>query len=413
MNLVYVTSTYPSLTETFVAREIDQVVKAGHKVTICILKPNVLESSSKAICVKGVVERRFTHNIFLLLISLLRTVYKKPAPLIKILLESISTSIRKPARMHHIFFLLISAIWFSNIRELKDTEYIHCHFLHTESIVTRWLGILLNVPYGVNAHIVRIRFDRKLISGIVKNASLCFGDTFETVNHLKNLDSNNVNLIRNSINTENIEYKSPQSRYESSGYPLILAVGSLIHAKGFHVLIRACADLAEKKKNFLCRIIGEGIERENLERLINELGIQEKIELPGAVSFNELVEQYKKATIFVMSSTPSPVGTDGLPTVIIEAMAMGLPVIGTNHAAIPEIIENNRTGLLVQPNNPISLSLAISELISNLELCSQLSRNAREKVETEFDVRSNSTQIIKMMGIAILEAENGKIGFKY
>ena len=94
-------------------------------------------------------------------------------------------------------------------------------------------------------------------------------------------------------------------------------------------------------------------------------------------------------------------------------MAMGLPVIGTNHAAIPEIIENNRTGLLVQPNNPISLSLAISELISNLELCSQLSRNAREKVETEFDVRSNSTQIIKMMGIAILEAENGKIGFKY
>jgi glycosyltransferase involved in cell wall biosynthesis len=402
MNIVYVTSTYPSLTETFVSREIEQVIQAGNNVAICILKPFVPETSAKAMCVKDALEIRFTFNVISILISLVRTIITKPASFFKCFTEAIISSIRKPSRAHHIFYLFMSAIWFTHHKELKNIEYVHCHFLHTESIATRWLSVLMNVPYGLSAHIVRIRFDRKLISQVVKSASVCIGDTEETISLLKDLGNTNVTFIRNSIDIDRVEYISPDIRWNSINTPVILATGSLLQMKGFHILISACAQLKKNGYKFQCRIIGEGVERDNLEKQIKELNLKKIVQLPGSVSISELFDEYKRATVFVMPSIPSHAGTDGLPTVIIEAMASGLPVIGTNHAAIPDMVINRETGLIVEPENPESLALAITEIFSAKDLYYKFATKGREKVEREANIRKNNTRLMKVIQAAII-----------
>lgn len=397
MDIVYVTSTYPSLTETFVARAIERVVKAGNNVTICILKPFIPETAAKAMRVENVLEIRFTYNFISLLINLLKIIITKPNRFFKCVAEVMMTSFRKPSKAHYIAYLFMSVVWFAGRRELKYSEYVHCHFLHTESIATRWLSILLNVPYGLNAHIVKIRFDRHLIGQVVRNASVCVGDTRETFSLLKKLGNQHPTFVRNGIDVSNIAYIAPDLRRKGNEIPVILAVGSLLHVKGFHVLIAACAQLNKMGFEFMCRIIGEGVERKYLERLISDNDLTDKVFLPGAVTISELYTDYKKATVLVMPSVPSPVGTDGLPTVIIEAMASGLPVIGSNHAAIPELVLHGETGIIVEPDEPNSLAMAIKEMLANEVLYHKYAVNGREMIEKEFDINKNSARIIQLM----------------
>ena len=401
MNIAYITSQYPSLTETFVARAIERIALSGHKVTICILKPFIPKNSRKAIRLKDVFEVRFTYNIILIVFCLFRIMVTKPKRLSICFKEAIISCLRNPSRAHHIFYLLMSAVWFSCQSKVKTIEYIHCHFLHTEAIATRWLSILLNVPYGINAHIVRVRFDNKQIGKIVRNASVCIGDTKETLSLLNRLGGKNITFIRNSIDVENIKNISPDKRWRNSNNPLILAAGSLLHLKGFHVLISSCAMLEKMGFDFTCRIIGEGEERENLQKMIVDNNLAEKVTLSGSASISELFEEYKRATLFVMPSVPSSVGTDGLPTVIIEAIATGLPVIGTNHAAIPDMVINEETGLIVNPDDPKALAEAIKRLSSDKNLYFKCSVNGRDKVEEESNIRINSARLQKLMQATI------------
>lgn len=405
MNIVYVTSTYPSLTETFVAREIERVIQAGNKVAICILKPFIPKTSSKAMRVKNALEIRFTYNVFLLLIRLLMICIKKPISFFKCFTELTISSLRKPSRAHHILYFFVAAVWFASRKELQDTEYIHCHFLHSESITTRWLSILLDVPYGITAHITRIRFDQRAIKRVVCEASICIGDTKETVSLLQKFGNTNVVLNRNGINIDQITFEPPSDRLEGISLPFILAVGSLIHCKGFHVLIKACSILKELGIPFKCKIVGDGVDRSVLEKLIYELYMNWEIEITGALSMYELLLQYKKSTLLIVPSIPSHSGSDGLPTVIIEAMATGLPVIGTDHAAIPDILINKETGLLVEPEEPESLALAIKEIITNKNLYCKVANKGREKVEREFDIRKNSICLIQLMESTIRESK--------
>ena len=402
MNIIYLLSAYPSLTETFIAREISQMVKAGAKVNICILRRNHSSLSSKAIMVENVDITRFNTNLLSFVSSILSIFRARPFPLYKVTVEAILSMLRKPIRAHHILYFYVAAIWFSNNNKLQNYHFIHCHFLHSESITARWLSLLTGIPYGISAHIVKLRFDCMTIKRVVKSAKLCVCDTNETMKMLRELGSTNPRLIRNGIYLNQIQLKSNSVRYDAESPAIILAIGSLIRCKGFHVLIKACNILNEFGISFKCKIIGEGIERSFLEALAHNLKLEEVISMPGAMAFDELLEQYNKATIMVMPSIPTPSGTDGLPTVIIEAMAAGLPIVGTRHAAIPEIIIHGKTGLLVNPLDENTLALSIINLLENKTLYNIVSKAGREKVETEFDIVINSFRLFELINEVII-----------
>ena len=124
--------------------------------------------------------------------------------------------------------------------------------------------------------------------------------------------------------------------------------------------------------------------------------------MPGATSMDGLVKLYKSSAIFIMPSVQSDICTDGLPTVIIEAMAFGVPVIATNHAGIPELVIHNKTGIIVEQSNGDQLAMEIIRLIGDKSLYALISILGRKKIEDEYDIEKNSRELFCLINGVVL-----------
>ena len=175
---------------------------------------------------------------------------------------------------------------------------------------------------------------------------------------------------------------------------LILAVGRLVEKKGFDDLIQACALLANRRLDLRCEIIGKGPLKQALSDQITELGVGEFVKLVGARPQDQVLQAYKRATVFALPCIVGRDGNrDGLPTVLLEAMATGLPPVSTDLTGIPEIINHNVNGLIVPPGDVTALANGLTRLLYNPALRKRLGTAARQKVEREFDVRQNVAQL--------------------
>jgi len=176
----------------------------------------------------------------------------------------------------------------------------------------------------------------------------------------------------------------------------------LVSKKGFDVLIKACGELKKKGEPFRCVIAGDGPERARLESAVSTLDLQDCVELPGSIPQNHLAERYYlQASVLVQPSVVDEDGDqDGIPTVILEALAMGLPVVATDVSGIAEAVIPGETGLLVQPGDAPALADAIRDLLSDRALVGALSRRGRELAEHRFDLQQNVKVLIHLMRVA-------------
>jgi glycosyltransferase involved in cell wall biosynthesis len=184
----------------------------------------------------------------------------------------------------------------------------------------------------------------------------------------------------------------------SSTPPLIIGVGRLIPKKGFGDLIRACALLVERGKAFRCEIIGEGPLKDELRRQIDELCLGNNVELIGAKAQTQLRRRLAAANVFVLPSVIDPDGgMDNLPTVIMEAMATGLPVVSTNIGGIPEMVVENETGFLVQPGDVAAMADAIEKAINDSSSAARLGESGYERALTLFSIEKNVRELCALL----------------
>jgi glycosyltransferase involved in cell wall biosynthesis len=160
--------------------------------------------------------------------------------------------------------------------------------------------------------------------------------------------------------------------------------GGLVEKKGFDVLIKACAQLSFP---FRLRIVGEGPQRTCLERLVAGFGVEEHVMFCGAKTHAELPDEYSRAHVVAAPSIIDSSGDrDGLPNVVLEAMASGRAVIASDVSAISSAIVNEETGLLVPPGDPLALAAALERVAISSSLCAELGRRARKRVEQDYEV---------------------------
>jgi len=179
---------------------------------------------------------------------------------------------------------------------------------------------------------------------------------------------------------------------------MVVAVGRLIPKKGFADLIRACGLLAERGKSFQCEIIGDGPLQIEFGAQIKELNLQDRVALPGAKPQREVRQRLAVANIFVMPSVVDPEGgMDNLPTVIMEAMATGLPVISTVIGGIPEMVVENETGFLVQPGDAVALADAIGKVIDHRLLAQRLGQVGYERTQEFFSIEKNVRELCALL----------------
>jgi colanic acid/amylovoran biosynthesis glycosyltransferase len=397
MHIVYIVSQYPTLTETFVAREIEQLARLGCTISILALRPLSTKEKVEGLRIANVEVLRSPINPFAWLRAQLWLLVHSPIAFASLWVDWLRVW-TKPTRLHHLLYILLATTWLA--RELHSRDaipgHIRAHFLHSEAVSAMWMSRILTVPYSITGHVLSIRYPSSLICRAIRKAAFVVAD-IRTVYELflATRGTEDVYLIRNGLNLDDFAVRSTQNGLPDK--PLVLAAGSLTEPKGFHVLVEACAQLKAQEPSFHCCIIGEGPERTRLEELVKRRGLEGQVSLTGACTLEQLKAAYYGASIFVMPSVDSPVGSDGLPTVIIESMAIGVPVVATRKAGIPDLVQDRGTGLLAPPGDVKALAQCLSELLSDQELRVNLTREARKAVEAEFDIKCSAQRLLKLV----------------
>lgn len=291
--------------------------------------------------------------------------------------------------------------------KMKRIGHLHAHFGSLATTIARLASRFTGIPYTFTAHAKDIFHEsvqpddlrRKLADAA---ATVTVSDYNVGYLHERYGPSTaRVRRIYNGLELDKFAYASPEARS-----PLILAVGRLVEKKGFGDLIEACAILAAQGCEFTCRIIGEGELRTELHEQIASLGLQSRVELSGPRPQSEVIEQMRSAALF---AAPCVIGEDsnrdGLPTVLLEAMALGTPCVSTDVTGVPEVLLHTKTGLMVPQHDPPALAEACKRLLLEPTLRVQLASGARRLIKQEFDVHQNAASLRELF-----QADYGSVG---
>lgn len=277
--------------------------------------------------------------------------------------------------------------------------HVHAHFANAATSVSMMAAELAGIPFSFTAHAYDIFVDDLLLPA--KLSAAAFVATCSEFNvrylreHYPEATRGALQIVRYGIDPEVF---APRQRPRGA-FPLIVAVGRLVKKKGFHVLVEACAQLQASGLEWRCLIVGEGPESDHLRKMIIEFRLSDRVGLQGKLLPMDLMSYYRQADLLVMPSCVHRNDRDGIPNVLIEAMAMEIPVISTRVSGIPELVLNGETGLLVDPDDPAGLADAITRLLRDQELAQRLARAGRALVIREYDTRTSARKLLHLFGV--------------
>jgi len=286
-----------------------------------------------------------------------------------------------------------------------DVGHLHAHFLHTPASVTRYAAALKNLQWTGSAHAKDIwtipewEKREKLASCgwlVTCSAANC--------NHLAELaPPGRVQLVYHGLDLARFSRSPaeprPRDGSDAADPVVILSVGRLVEKKGTDVLLEALARLSP---GLHWRFVhaGGGPLKRALERRARALGIAPRVVWRGALSQGELLEEYRAADLFALASRIARNGDrDGLPNVLMEAQSQSLACLSTRVAAIPELIEDGMTGVLVAPDAPDALANALANLIADPERRSRLGRAAHAQLTARFGIEQNLAPLAARFGL--------------
>src|SRR5262249_50824321 len=204
-----------------------------------------------------------------------------------------------------------------------------------------------------------------------------------------------IHRVYNGIDLE--RFPAPRS-WNDDQIPRIVSIGRLVAFKGFDDLVDACAELARRRIDFVCDIIGDGPLRETLQAKIEQLDLASRVNLLGSLSQGAVLEKLQATDIFALASTTDTQGaTDVFPTVILEAMASARPVVSTRLAGIPELVVDHQTGKLADPGDSTALAHALEKLLRDPELRLRFGRAGRARIEQHFRIEQTVAPLIEML----------------
>ena len=395
----YVLKCYPRFSETFVVNEILAHEAAGLNVEIfSLMSPENGHYQDIIGHVKAPVQY-------------LPDSYKQGVKLWDLLLESYDLFPdifqKLPLLRNEKLRDINHALELAKLIRSHKIDHLHAHFASAATTVARLASFFSSVPYTFTAHakdIFHEDTDYEILRSKLRDASGTVTVSDFNIDFLRKKfgpDSSKVQRVYNGLDLKNLLYKKPENR-ES----LIITVGRLVEKKGINVLVDACKILSQRGCTFHCRIIGQGEFETKIRSQINDNGLEQTVELVGVLPRSEVVQNFYDAQVFVLPAIIGQDGNrDGLPTSILESMALGTPCISTDVTGIPEVVKQNETGLVVPQNDPVSLANALEKLLSDQKIGIKLSENARKLIESQFNITKNSADIRKIFEKNVISAE--------
>jgi colanic acid/amylovoran biosynthesis glycosyltransferase len=394
--ILHLISAFPPLSQTFVLREIQQLRSQGWNTVIGPLRP--LHRTPRARGFEDLESCTIPVQwiSFDLLAGLLFFLLSRPRECWRCL-RIISASPGQPVGFLKMLYTLMSAMRVAWRVRNANVELVRAHFLHTEALAARFIGLLLGIPYSVTVYTVFVELPEMVIRNIVSHAAFLVADTHQTERFLMSfgIEPDRIHVAHNSVSMEEFPLRTPE---KATDPPIVLGVGRLDPKKGFDVLISACSILRERGVQFRCVIVGEGAEREKLLSMRARLKLENYVEMAGELSFAEVKPWYYRAAVFAMPSVVTPEGqTDGLPTVVIEAMASGLPIVGSSVAGIPEAVQEGVNGFLVPANEPEQLADRLQILLGEENLRERFGGESRRIAGAQFSLGKKASVLSQLI----------------
>lgn len=289
------------------------------------------------------------------------------------------------------FLRLYQAIYVGMRMQRDGLRHLHAHFAGMAARTAYWIHEFFGIPYSFTAHANDIFAPRDFVVSLAKlmtSAEAVVAVSDYAADFLRNRFPEIAAKVHRIYNGVDLSRFHPVDF--GSGVPAIVSIGRLIEKKGFTDLIGACRLLKRRGRPFTCEIIGEGPLEAALRSQIAQDGLESCVKLVGPQTQSEIALRLAYATIFVLPCTREKGGgMDNLPTVIIEAMAAGLPVVSTPIAGVPEMVENDSSGKLVPEHDPEAVSAAIEYLIANPEQARSFGDRGRAIAREKFSIEAS------------------------
>jgi len=296
--------------------------------------------------------------------------------------------------------IALAALATARIVGRRRPDILHAHFAAAPAAAAWAASRLTGIPYGFSAHaydLFKEPVDRRFLT--LKCAEAAFVRCISEYNRRYLMETTGVDeakfhVIHCGIDTRRFVADRP-GQQRRPGRKMILTMGNLVEQKGIRYLIEALSDPTLKEKDFRTVIVGGGPLKEELVGQAASLGVE--AEFTGAVDNRRIMRFYQEADLFVMPSVTCADGhKDGIPVVLMEAMACGVPVISTTLSGIPELVDNGTSGILVPEKDPRALSRAIARVLDDAAMTRKFSVEGRKKVVDQFEIRDVARQLMDL-----------------
>ena len=324
------------------------------------------------------------------------------------------------------FFMLSMIKKMLEITKKYDIDIIHAHWaippgfiatftkkLHKKPVLITLYGAELWPAIKRNSKVMK-----QMISYALNNAEKVVGISDATCNAGKEISGRtDIEILPDGINVETfnpgVNGAEIKKKYGLDGHYLIFSSGRMVERKGFRYLIEAIPYILGKFPNTKVIMGGDGPERENLEKLAKDMGIKDKVIFSDFIPDEDFPKYMKASDVFVLPSIVDRMGdTEGSATILLEAMACGTPVVGTNVGGIPYAIKDGMGGFLVEQKNAKQLANKIIMLIKDEELRKEMSKVGRKYVEEEFSwtkIAEKYKNIFEMLGVEVYKMRRKKV----
>ena len=381
--VAYLLERFPSFGQTFCYREVTELERQGTKVHVYSIRRPVDEP--KQDWDDQVVQRvHYLPDEHPLVREVDRSVREGEVP------SAAEEALKKWGRQSD-FLRLYQAVYIGMRLRQDGIRHLHAHFAGMAARTAFWINQFFGIPYTFTAHANDIFAPKDFVISLTKllgSASAVVTVSDYAAQFLRNRFPEAAAKVHRIYNGVDLSRFHPVDF--GNGVPSIVSIGRLIEKKGFGDLITACRFLKPRGRDFICEIIGEGPLETALQSQIVNDGLESCVKLVGPQTQSQISLRLADATIFALPCTREEGGgMDNLPTVIMEAMAAGLPVISTPLAGVPEMVENGVNGILVPEHDPEALGGAIEHLIANPEQARRFGDRGREIAREKFSIEAS------------------------
>jgi colanic acid/amylovoran biosynthesis glycosyltransferase len=399
LRVAYIMSRFPKLSETFVLNEMAALDARGVDVSVYPLlreRQHVQHAEAEAWTRRARFHGFLSLPICAAIVHFLR---RRPRALLSVLFEVLRGTAGSLNFFVGALGIFPKSVRFAYEMQRSGVQHVHAHFATHPAVAALVVHRLTGIPFSFTAHGSDLHVDRCMLAAKVEAAA--FAVTVSGFNRQIMIRecgaplADRIHVVHCGVDPASF---APSAATRGVGPFTLVCVASLEEVKGHRFLIGACSVLRERGVDVRCELIGEGPLRSAIRRQISELGLDDDIRILGGLPRGEVARHLAGADAAVLASHPTRQGRrEGIPVALMEAMATGLPVVATAISGIPELVEDNVSGLLVPSGDAERLADALERLATDPALRARLGAAARLKVMQEFDLEDNTARLLNLM----------------